>query len=134
MGFGFMLQFSVMGAWGILPIYLTELTATTPLRALVTGTDFQLGNLASSASSTIEAELGKNFPLPELGPTVYNYGKVMCIFLGAVTGSMIIALFFGPERFHQVIKTDFMIEESDPTSESELTSTIERIQSDKNDT
>lgn len=43
---------------------------------------YQLGNLVSSASSTIEATIGERFPLPPLiedGKPVprYRYGKVM---------------------------------------------------------
>jgi hypothetical protein len=52
------------------------------LRAFVVGTSYQLGNLVSSASSTIEATIGETFPLPdkiEKGKKVsrYEYGKVV---------------------------------------------------------
>lgn len=70
-------------------IHLMELSPA-PFRTFVVGTAFQLGNLASSASPTIEAKVGLNFPLP---PTVvdgeitsrYEYGKVMFIFMGCVS-------------------------------------------------
>lgn len=42
------------------------------LRAFVVGTSYQLGNLASSASSTIEATIGEKFPLP---PKIEANGK-----------------------------------------------------------
>jgi len=50
------------------------------------GTSYQLGNLVSSASATIEATVGQRFPLPPLanGTERYDYGKVMAIFMGAV--------------------------------------------------
>ena len=72
-------------------------------RTFVVGTSYQLGNLASSASSTIEATLGENYPLPSIekeGKTVkrYNYGKVICIFMGAVYAYVILLAFVGPER------------------------------------
>lgn len=50
-------------------------------RAVVVGLSYQLGNLASSASSTIEAKIGSQYPLPDLvvkgkHTKRYNYGKV----------------------------------------------------------
>ena len=57
------------------------------IRTFVVGTTYQLGNLASSASSTIEARLSERFPLapgPD-GEKRYEYGKVIAIFLGCVS-------------------------------------------------
>lgn len=101
---GFLLQFGVMGAWGVAPLYIMELANHTH-RALITGVCYQLGNLASSASSTIESTLGEKFPLPQGG---YDYGKVMAIFCGAIFITMIIVIVFAYERFHHdlVVKTD----------------------------
>lgn len=55
-------------------------------RSFVVGTAYQLGNLVSSASATIEATIGERFPLPPLanGLTRYDYGLVMAIFMGCV--------------------------------------------------
>lgn len=95
-------QFCVQGAWGVIPIHLMELSPGS-FRTFVVGTSYQLGNLASSASSTIEATLGERFPLPPLeknGKTIkrYDYGKVICIFLGAVYAALILVTFVGPEK------------------------------------
>lgn len=96
-------QFCVQGAWGVIPIHLMELSPGS-FRTFVVGTSYQLGNLASSASSTIESTLGSHYPLPSFknnkGKTVkrYNYGKVICIFLGAVYAYVILLAFIGPER------------------------------------
>lgn len=94
-------QFCVQGAWGVIPIHLMELSPGS-LRTFVVGTSYQLGNLISSASSTIEAVMSERYPLPPLqskGQTVkrYNYGKVICIFLGCVYVYVIILTLVGPE-------------------------------------
>jgi SHS family lactate transporter-like MFS transporter len=96
-------QFCVQGAWGVIPIHLMELSPGS-LRTFVVGTSYQLGNLASSASSTIESTIGERYPLQPLvnkeGKTVkrYNYGKVICIFMGAVYAYVILLTFVGPEK------------------------------------
>ncbi len=95
-------QFCVQGAWGVIPIHLMELSPGS-LRTFVVGTSYQLGNLASSASSTIESTIGEQYPLTPIikkGKTIkrYNYGKVICIFLGAVYAYVILLTFVGPER------------------------------------
>jgi len=101
-------QFCVQGAWGVIPIHLMELSPGS-FRTFVVGTAYQLGNLASSASSTIESTIGERFPLSSLhsidkktGKEVttkrYDYGKVICIFLGCVYLYVIVLTFIGPER------------------------------------
>lgn len=94
----FFFQAMVQGAWGVIPIHLSEL-APAALRAFVVGTSYQLGNLASSAASTIESKIGEQFPLPPVnGQKVYDYGKVMAILMGAVFGYVLIIAIVGPER------------------------------------
>lgn len=102
----FFLNFGVMGAWGVAPLHLLELVNATH-RTLLAGVTYQLGNLASSASSTIEAKIGTRFPIELEGATdAYDYGKVMAIFCGAVFAYMIIMIFLGPERFHKKLSVD----------------------------
>ncbi len=103
-------QFCVQGAWGVIPIHLMELSPGS-FRTFVVGTSYQLGNLASSASSTIEATLGERYPLPSItkeGKVVkrYNYGKVICIFMGAVYAYVILLAFIGPERKGRNLNVD----------------------------
>lgn len=95
-------QFCVQGAWGVIPIHLMELSPGS-LRTFVVGTSYQLGNLASSASSTIESTIGERYPLEPLHKGTktikrYNYGKVICIFMGAVYAYVILLTFVGPEK------------------------------------
>lgn len=90
MAAAFFEQFCVQGAWGVIPIHLMELSPGS-FRTFVVGTSYQLGNLASSASSTIETTIGERFPLPNKGATErYEYGKV--IVSSALLHIMLIAL------------------------------------------
>jgi len=90
-------QFCVQGAWGAIPIHLMELSPGS-FRTFVVGTSYQLSNLVSSASSTIEATIGERFPLPPNGTTTrYEYGKVICISMGCAYMYAIIMAFAGPE-------------------------------------
>lgn len=99
MAAAFFEQFCVQGAWGVIPIHLMELSPGS-IRTFAVGTAYQLGNLVSSASSTIESTIGERFPLPptEEGTKRYQYGKVICIFMGCVYGYTILVTLLGPER------------------------------------
>ncbi|RLV93974.1 Carboxylic acid transporter protein [Spathaspora sp. JA1] len=92
----FFLQFGVQGAWAIVPIHLSELSPVQ-FRAFVAGVSYQLGNLISSASSTIEATLGERFPI-DAENEIYDYGKTMAIFVTAVQFYLIFIVFMGPEN------------------------------------
>ncbi|KAM7183100.1 sugar transporter family protein [Rhypophila sp. PSN 637] len=94
-------QFCVQGAWGVIPIHLMELSPGA-FRTFVVGTSYQLGNLVSSASSTIESSIGERFPLPPKGKVHrYEYGKVICIFMGCVYVYVIILTLIGPEHLNR---------------------------------
>lgn len=94
----FFQQVCVGGVWGPIPVHLVELSPQA-LRATFYGLSYQLGNLASSASSTIEATIGERFPLAPTasGKKRYDYGKVIGIFLGAVWAYILLFVFAGPE-------------------------------------
>jgi SHS family lactate transporter-like MFS transporter len=100
-------QFAVQGAWGVIPVHLMELSPGA-FRTFVVGTSYQLGNLISSASSTIEATIGERFPLPPLhnGVKRYNYGIVICIFMGAVYAYVILLTILGPEHLGRHMDVD----------------------------
>ena len=57
-------QVFVGGVWGPIPVHLVELSPPA-LRTLFYGLTYQLGNLASSASATIEAIIGERYPLSD---------------------------------------------------------------------
>ncbi|KAH8696177.1 carboxylic acid transporter [Talaromyces proteolyticus] len=104
-------QFFVGGVWGPIPIHLMELSPDA-LRTMVLGLTYQLGNLASSASATIQAVIGERFPLPPgpSGEDRFDYGKVIAIFLGAVWVYLFIFIFLGPEMSQE--ERDKIAEES----------------------
>lgn len=102
----FFLQFGVQGAWGVVPIYLSEI-APPAFRATYSGLAYQLGNAASSASSQIEATGGDNLKdrnpkwFPGAPATVEEfipaYARVSAILLGTVCAYLIIVVTFGWE-------------------------------------
>jgi SHS family lactate transporter-like MFS transporter len=107
MAAAFFEQFCVQGAWGVIPIHLMELSPGS-IRTFVVGTSYQLGNLVSSASSTIESTIGERFPLPptKTAPHRYEYGKVICIFMGCVFAYVILLTVAGPERLGRNFDAD----------------------------
>jgi len=104
-------QFFVGGVWGPIPIHLIELSPPA-LRTLVVGLTYQLGNLASSASATIQSTIGEKYPLPAAanGTKRFDYGRVIGIFMGAVWAYMLFFLFLGPEMTQE--ERDEMSEEA----------------------
>jgi SHS family lactate transporter-like MFS transporter len=53
---GFLMQFMVQGAWGVIPAHLNELSPPA-VRATFPGLAYQLGNLLASRNSVIQAKL-----------------------------------------------------------------------------
>jgi SHS family lactate transporter-like MFS transporter len=126
MAAAFFEQFCVQGAWGVIPIHLMELSPGS-FRTFVVGTSYQLGNLVSSASSTIESTIGERFPLPPLGKTKrYNYGKVICIFMACVFVYVIILAFVGPEKLGRRFGVAHDEDLADATGREALTAGVHR--------
>lgn len=94
----FFMQFFVQGAFGVIPAHLLEL-AHPEFRSFIVGVAYQLGNLASSASSTIESTIGERFKIEsKTGKIINNFGLVMAIFMGCVFGFVLLVTFVGPEN------------------------------------
>ncbi len=82
---GFLMQFMVQGAWGVIPAHLNELSPAS-VRGTLPGFAYQLGNLLSSRNAVIQAKLvetrfGGRYP-PVLAWTVL----VVASLVAAVTG------------------------------------------------
>ena len=81
---GFLMQFMVQGAWGIIPAHLNELSPPT-VRGTFPGLTYPLGNLLASKNQVIQAKLveqrfGGSFP-PVFAWTV----AVVAVLVAAVT-------------------------------------------------
>jgi MFS transporter, SHS family, lactate transporter len=53
---GFVMQFMVQGAWGVIPAHLNELSPPA-IRGTLPGFAYQVGNLLSSRNSVIQAKI-----------------------------------------------------------------------------
>jgi SHS family lactate transporter-like MFS transporter len=56
---GFLMQFMVQGAWGVIPAHLNELSPPN-LRGTLPGFAYQVGNFFSSRNSVIQAKLAES--------------------------------------------------------------------------
>ncbi len=79
---GFVMQFMVQGAWGIIPAHLNELSPPS-VRAIVPGLAYQLGNLLSSRNAVFQAGLATSLfsgaLQPVLGYTVVFVAMGVCL-------------------------------------------------------
>jgi SHS family lactate transporter-like MFS transporter len=79
---GFLMQFMVQGAWGVIPAHLNELSPPA-VRGTFPGFAYQLGNFLSSRNAVIQAKLvegryGGNYP-PVLAGTVVIIALLVAI-------------------------------------------------------
>ena len=66
---GFLMQFMVQGAWGVIPVHLNELSPA-PVRAIFPGLAYQLGNLTTSYNGHIQAGLAATLFGGRLAPVL----------------------------------------------------------------
>src|SRR6202051_1383056 len=72
---GFLMQFTVQGAWGIVPVHLNELSPDTA-RGTFPGFVYQLGNLFASVNATLQAGIAAHFG--------GNYGLALAVVAGSL--------------------------------------------------
>lgn len=87
---GFLMQFMVQGAWGVIPAHINELSPDT-LRGFFPGFAYQLGVLVASGSAYFEARMAH----------FMSYGRAMGLFALIVLVVGAIVVWFGPEE-HRV--------------------------------
>jgi SHS family lactate transporter-like MFS transporter len=72
---GFLIQFMVQGAWGVVPVHLNELSPPE-FRGTFPGLAYQLGNFAAAYAAQQQAWLADRFRLPNGEP---NYALTMAL-------------------------------------------------------
>jgi MFS transporter, SHS family, lactate transporter len=72
---GFLMQFMVQGAWGVVPVHLNELSPTD-LRGTFPGLAYQLGNFAAAYAAQQQAWLAEKFRTAQGTP---NYALTMAV-------------------------------------------------------
>ncbi len=70
LGFGgFLMQFAVQGAWGVIPAHLNELSPSA-VRAIFPGLAYQFGNLLSSRNGVFQAAVAARYSGGSLQPAL----------------------------------------------------------------
>src|SRR6204780_1114991 len=85
----FLMQVSVQGAWGVIPVHLNELSPAE-IRATFPGVVYQLGNLIASKNLPIQVTIAEAH--------ANNYGLAMASVVGSVAVIIVLMVLWGPER------------------------------------
>ena len=91
---GFLIQFMVQGAWGVVPVHLNELSPPE-FRGTFPGLAYQLGNFAAAYAAQQQAWLAERFRLSNGQP---NYAMTMALVEVVVFLAIILLAAIGPEE------------------------------------
>ena len=91
---GFLMQFMVQGAWGIVPVHLNELSPGE-VRGTFPGFAYQLGNLLAANTAVVEARLAEHFRDAAGRP---DYAKGLALFAFVIFIALIIITAIGREE------------------------------------
>ena len=91
---GFLIQFMVQGAWGVVPVHLNELSPPD-FRGTFPGLAYQLGNFAAAYAAQQQAWLAERFRGIDGNP---NYALTMALVQCFVFLSIIFLAAIGPEK------------------------------------
>ncbi|KAI6854699.1 carboxylic acid transport protein [Hortaea werneckii] len=95
---GFMIQFFVQGAWGVIPIHLNELSPPA-FRSSFPGITYQLGNMISSPSAQIVNAIAESHHISGAGgPDVPAYGPTMAVATAIIAVGIMFTAAIGPEK------------------------------------
>jgi SHS family lactate transporter-like MFS transporter len=85
----FLMQISVQGAWGVIPVHLNEISPDE-IRATFPGLVYQLGNLIASVNGPLQASFAERIG--------NNYALVMAVVIGIVAVVIAVLIPFSRER------------------------------------
>ncbi len=85
----FLMQVSVQGAWGVIPVHLNELSPPE-IRATFPGFVYQLGNLLAAVNLNLQVAIAESHG--------NDYGLAMACVVGTVAVVIALMMAFGPER------------------------------------
>lgn len=91
---GFLMQFMVQGAWGVVPVHLNELSPGE-FRGTFPGLAYQLGNFAAAYAAQQQAYLAERFRMQNGEP---NYALTMALVEGVVFLAIIVLAEIGREQ------------------------------------
>jgi SHS family lactate transporter-like MFS transporter len=91
---GFLIQFMVQGAWGVVPVHLNELSPPD-FRGTFPGLAYQLGNFAAAYAAQQQAWLAEEFRMANGEP---NYALTMALVQSVVFVAVIILAAVGREK------------------------------------
>ncbi|KAH8716729.1 carboxylic acid transport protein [Phaeosphaeriaceae sp. PMI808] len=95
---GFMIQFFVQGAWGVIPIHLSELSPPA-FRSSFVGITYQLGNMISSPSAQIVNAVAEATMITTAkGKKSPAYGPVMGVATAIIAIGIVVTTALGPEK------------------------------------
>jgi MFS transporter, SHS family, lactate transporter len=84
----FLMQVTVQGAWGVIPVHLNELSPDEA-RGTFPGFTYQLGNLIASVNATLQAGIAAHYG--------NNYGLALALVAGTVAVAIVILTAVGVE-------------------------------------
>src|SRR6267154_3118352 len=91
---GFLMQFMVQGAWGVVPVHLNELSPAE-FRGTFPGLAYQLGNFFSATAVPLQARLADHFRGASAQP---DYAKALAVFTFVFFLILVLLAAIGPEK------------------------------------
>jgi SHS family lactate transporter-like MFS transporter len=95
----FLMQVCVQGAWGVVPVYLNELSPAS-IRGTFPGLVYQVGNFLAAANANIQVWLAERFD--------GDYGMALALVIGVVAVIIAVAVALGREPKGTSMGTDLV--------------------------